>query len=278
MSGAGWRSARPAPLPRRVEHPFWTRVLDSIALFFSGFCHTLGAAFLRLLSTVVLVAGVGGAVALNIMGYYYLGVLNPHPLIATLLYLPTLAALALLREEMLKNGTSPSGMGASRDSHAAALGYVLMIFSGSLSVLHPLWMRGDNYISGRSMWTCIGATALFFFSLLFSSLAYASALNIYSSGKRELRYARGDVSPDASSDYVALPFDDDDPAPSAQSPPTPAASTASASSAGLPAPPPEVYGDGKPSGPYDAVDEKGAAVVAAGDGSPSPAAIKSYYK
>jgi hypothetical protein len=88
---SGWRSAPPPPMPRRVEHPFWSRVLDAVALFFSGFCHTLGAAFLRLLSTIVLVGGIAGSVALNIMGYYYLGVLNPHPLLAALLYVPTLA-------------------------------------------------------------------------------------------------------------------------------------------------------------------------------------------
>lgn len=32
------------------------------------------------------------------------------------------------------------------------------------------------------MWTCIGATAWLFFWMLFSSLAYASSLNIYRSG------------------------------------------------------------------------------------------------
>lgn len=82
------------PMPRRVEHSFWGRILDSIALCFSGCCHTLGGAFLRVLSTVVLIAGIGGTVMLNVMGYYYLGVLNPHPLIATLLYIPSLAVRA----------------------------------------------------------------------------------------------------------------------------------------------------------------------------------------
>lgn len=184
----------------------------------------------------------------------------------------------------MKNGTSESGMGASRDSHAVALSYMLMVFSASLSVLHPLWMRGDNNISGRSMWTCIGATALFYFALLFSSLAYSAALNIYTSGKRNLRHARGGRSPSSSGEYVVVAVDDPrDPPPAARSPPTPAASTASASSAAaLAVPPPEVYGDGTPSGPYDVVDEKAAAVAAAaaagGEKSSPEGAIESYYK
>lgn len=79
------------PLPRRVDHPFFGRVLDGAANFFSSFCHTLGAAFLRVMSTIVLICGIFGAVAINMAGYYYLGMANPHPLIAALLYLPSLA-------------------------------------------------------------------------------------------------------------------------------------------------------------------------------------------
>lgn len=39
-------------IPRRVNNPFWARILDAVAGFFSKFCHTLGAVFLRILSTV----------------------------------------------------------------------------------------------------------------------------------------------------------------------------------------------------------------------------------
>lgn len=83
---------------------------------------------------------------------------------------------------MLQNGTSSSGVGAAHGSHAVAISYLTLIASAFLSVLHPLWLRGGNYISGRSMWTCLGATGWLYFMLLFSSLAYASSLNMYRSG------------------------------------------------------------------------------------------------
>jgi hypothetical protein len=184
--------------------------------------------------------------------------------------LPTVPpqALALLREEMLKNGTSESGFGASRDSHAAALSYLLMIGSGTLSVMHPVWMRGGNYISSRSMWTCIGATSVFFFALLFSSLAYASALNIFLSGKREFRSARGEPGGVAGDyDYVVhLP-----PEGSAASAAAAAAAPAAEQQLPPPPPPPDVYGDGPPPGPYDV------AVLRAGGAAPG-GAIDTFYK
>lgn len=109
---------------------------------------------------------------------------------------------------MLQNGTSPSGVGAAHGSHGVAIGYLTMIVSAVASVLHPLWLRGDNYISSRSMWTCVGATAWLFFMILFSSLAYASSLNMYRSGtalrddEEEALYIRRADSADSDADKL----------------------------------------------------------------------------
>lgn len=173
----------PPLAPRRASRAAWDPVLDACARFFATFCHTLGAAFLRALSTAVLVCGVVGAVVLHMVGYYYLGALNVHPLVAAALYLPALAALSLLREEVLEHGTSPSGAGPARVSHAVALAYLVLIASAAASVVQPVWLRGADRISARSMWTCVGATAWLYFSLLFSSLAHAAALNIFRAGR-----------------------------------------------------------------------------------------------
>lgn len=219
----------------------------------------------------MLVGSVLGAVLLHILAFYYMGVLNPHPLIAAIFYLPTFAALSLLREEMLKNGTSRSGMGASQDSHAVAVAYLMMLLSSFCSIVHPVWLRAENYISVRSMWTSIGATAWLYFGLLFSSLAYAAALNIYLSGgisRAERRAGRaerygaiaGAADADAEAGYPGSW--------AATAGPAPAAADVGV---GAGAVPPSPYDEKKESGPYDS------SAVAAVKPSGKQSEIESYY-
>lgn len=164
---------------------FLNRFLDAAAHFFARVCQTTGAFVLRILSTIVLIVGIVGAVMLQILGYYYLGVLNINPLLATLFYLPTLGSLAILREEISKRGASTDGIGPERGSRAAAVAYMIMIGASFLSILQPIWLRGDNVISARSLWTCIGGTAFLYLMLLFSELTFVAAQNLYRSGRRE---------------------------------------------------------------------------------------------
>jgi hypothetical protein len=149
------------------------------ALCFGSACHTFGAVFLRALSTFVLVFGLIGTVVLQMTAFYYLGVLNPHPLISTLLYVPSLAAFAVLRSELQKLGTSTvSAIGPPRESHPVTIAYLVMATVGCLSVVHPLWMRMFGYISAQSTWLALFGTALFYYSLLISEVLFASAINL----------------------------------------------------------------------------------------------------
>lgn len=187
LSAADSRSVRSYGSIRSDAHAnsFLNRFLDAAAHFFARICQTTGAFVLRVLSFIVLVAGIIGAVMLQMLGYYYLGVLNVNPLLAVLFYLPTLASLALLREEIRKRGTSLSGLGPERGSRAAALAYMVIIAASAMSILHPIWLRGENVISARSLWTCIGGTAFLYLMLLFSELSFAAAQNLYRAGRHE---------------------------------------------------------------------------------------------
>jgi hypothetical protein len=149
------------------------------ALCFGRACHTFGAVFMRALSTFVLLFGLVGTVVLQMTAFYYLGVLNPHPLISTLLYVPSLAAFAVLRSELQKLGTSTmSAIGPPRESHPVTIAYLVMATAGFLSLVHPLWMRTFGYISAQSTWLAISGTALFYYSLLISEVLFASAINL----------------------------------------------------------------------------------------------------
>lgn len=201
---------------RRVSNPVGSRFLDAASRFFARACHSIGFIFLRVLSTFMLVTGLVGTVVLTLWAYYYLGVLNPHPLIATLLYIPSLIALSVLREEMLTFGTNDeTGMGPSRESHAVAMSYISIMVASFFSLVHPIWMRSNNYIAARSMWTAIGATALFYYSLLMSEVLYASALNVRRSRLRRKyqkeqaqRLAAGQGRPVAAAEASSMPPND----------------------------------------------------------------------
>jgi hypothetical protein len=179
------------------------RMLDVAALFFARTCHVLGAVVLRAMSTVVLVTGILSAVVLQMTAFYYRGVLNPGPLIACLLYLPSLGALGVLREEMLRVGVSRSGLGPARTSHAVALSYIVMIVAAFGSLFHPLWMREENYISLRSLWIAWAGTASFYYGLLVSEVLYAAAMANFLSGREDHEARRLEK-------YGAVPYADSD--------------------------------------------------------------------
>lgn len=144
---------------------------------FQKFCHGLAALFLRLLSTLMLLSGIICSVILQLLAFYYTGVLNSYLLLAVLLYAPTLVAIAIIREEILLNGTSRSGT-APRMSTFVTLAYLALTVSCVASFLLPTIMRGENLISYKSMWLSIAATAFFYYSILVSEVMFAAALNV----------------------------------------------------------------------------------------------------
>lgn len=153
------------------------RFLLRVHGFFYRFCHALGAFFLRALSTLMLLAGVIVSVVLQMLAYYYTGVLNGWVLLACLLYTPTLASVAVIREEMLLGGTSRTGTGPKM-SQFVTFGYLIITVAGVSSLFQPVLLHGENQISVKSMWTAIGGTAFFYYCMLISEVLFAAALNV----------------------------------------------------------------------------------------------------
>lgn len=156
----------------------WDKFLDMAHGFFFSFCHALGAIFLRSLSTFMLVSGIIGGVMIQMLAFYYTGVLNPWVLLSCLFYAPSLCAIAVVREEMLKGGTSRSGIGATRDTKWVTMSYLTLLASASAVLIQPLWMHEENMISVKSTWTSIGGTAYFFYSLLISEVLFGASINV----------------------------------------------------------------------------------------------------
>lgn len=156
---------------------FFDRFLIRVHTFFYKFCHALGALFLRGLSTLMLLAGIIVSVILQMLAYYYTGVLNGWVLLACLLYAPTLGAVAVIREEMLLNGISRTGAGP-RMSQFVTFAYLIITVAVVASLFQPVLLHGENQISVKSMWTAIGGTALFYYCMLISEVLFAAALNV----------------------------------------------------------------------------------------------------
>lgn len=153
------------------------RFLIRVHTFFNKFCHALGAFFLRGLSTLMLLTGIIASVILQMLAYYYTGVLNGWVFLACLLYAPTLGAVAVIREEMLLNGTSRTGAGP-RMSQFVTFAYLIITVAGIASLFQPVLLHGENQISVKSMWTAIGGTAFFYYCMLISEVLFATALNV----------------------------------------------------------------------------------------------------
>jgi hypothetical protein len=168
------------------------RVLDAAAGLFARAGRAFGGLFLRVLSTCVLVFGVVGAVLLDMAAFYYRGVLDAGPLVACLLYMPALAALAVIREETLRVGPSRAGVGAARASRPATVAYLALLIAAAASLAHPLWLRGRHSLSVRSLWTAWTATGLFYYSLLVSEVLFAAALGGARGSSRGHGTGRGD--------------------------------------------------------------------------------------
>lgn len=140
--------------------------------------HRIGYTTFRILSTLNLFLAVFVGIFAQILAYYYNGALNIQPFIATLLYAPALAAMAVLRENAVVSGTSASGVGVAR-SRATLFSYLALLISAVLSIVQPVTERwADSGISGTSMWTALGGSFLFFYALLISEVLFAAAINL----------------------------------------------------------------------------------------------------
>lgn len=164
-------------MPTEGPSNMFERFLFRVHKFFYRFCHVLGAFFLHVLSVAMLLAGIVAAVIVQVLAYYYTGVLNVWVLVACLLYAPTLGCVALIREEMLLHGTSQSGIGP-RMSQFVTFAYLIMVISALASVFQPLLLHGENRISVKSFWTAIGGTSLFYYCMLISEVLFAASLNL----------------------------------------------------------------------------------------------------
>lgn len=181
---------------------FFDRFLLKVHSFFSRFCHVLGSLFLRMLSTVMLLTGIICGVILQLVAYYYTGVLNVWVLLACLFYAPTLVALAVIREEMLLHGVSRSGTGPQM-SQFVTFAYLILMVSGMASVLEPLVLHGEHEISAKSMWVSIAGTAAFYYCLLVSEVLFGASLNIRSAHLHEEAAARDAAEPRWMARYLA---------------------------------------------------------------------------
>jgi len=159
------------------------RFLERLHRISSQFCHKLGGFFLRALSSVMLLVGIVAAVMVQTLAYYYTGVLNGGVLVACALYAPALAAMSVLREELLAVGSSVSGTGPYR-TRLVTLAYLVLSVCGFASLCQPLVMHGDGVISVKSMWTGIGGSVFFYYCLLISEVLFAAAHNV-SAGRDE---------------------------------------------------------------------------------------------
>eukprot|EP00177_Eucheuma_denticulatum_P004212 GFKZ01007633.1.p1 GENE.GFKZ01007633.1~~GFKZ01007633.1.p1 ORF type:complete len:242 (+),score=28.45 GFKZ01007633.1:427-1152(+) len=164
-------------VPTEGPPSIFDRFLLRVHKFFYRLCHVLGAFFLRALSTCMLFAGIIGAVIVQVLAYYYTGVLNPWVFIACALYAPTLASVAVIREEMLINGTGRSGI-SPRMSQFVTFAYLVMTVCAGASLFQPLVLHGENQISVKSFWTAIGGTCLFYYCMLMSEVLFGAALSL----------------------------------------------------------------------------------------------------
>ena len=169
----------------RALRPFIKRVHG----FFNGFCHLLGAFFLRFLSTIMLLTGIVVGVIVQMLAFYYTGVLNYNVIVATAFYAPALVAMALIRAEMLVNGTSRSGAGP-RMTPLVSIAYLLITLFSICSLVQPLALRADAVISSRSMWQSIAGTAFFYYCLLISEILFAAAYNVRKAKEADLEAKR----------------------------------------------------------------------------------------
>lgn len=153
------------------------RFLLRVHSLFYRLCHVLGHLCLRMLSTFMLLSGIIGSVVFNLRAYYYTGVLNPWLFLACVFMAPTLASVAVIREEMLLYGTSRTGTGP-RMSQFVSFAYLIMMICAFASLLQPLILHGEGEISGQSFWLAWAAVVMFYYSLLVSEVLFASALNL----------------------------------------------------------------------------------------------------
>lgn len=197
----------PSEVAHQVEAEGPPSIFDRFLLrvhsVFYRFCHSLGAFFLWALAHAMLLAGVVAAVILQLLAYYYTGVLNPWVLLACLFYAPTLGSVAVIREEMRLNGTSRSGVGP-RMSQFVTFAYLVLTVAGLASLFQPLALHGDNQISVKSMWTSIGGTALFYYCVLISEVLFAAALNVKRSNEYDEELRRRDEEDPAWMRYHAI--------------------------------------------------------------------------
>lgn len=146
--------------------------------------HVAGYWLFRVLSTLNLIAAVLIGVYGQVFAYYYRGALCVAPLIATIFYALALGGMAILRENMLSNGTSRSGM-APAHSHTVLVAYFVILGSMVCSFVQPVLVRWTHGLSQFSMLGALCATALFFYCLLISEVLFAAAINLEHSSRQK---------------------------------------------------------------------------------------------
>jgi len=131
------------------------------------------------LSAANLVCGVLVGVFSQVFAYYYQGALAPQPLLAALFFVPALAAMAVLRENLVSGTSSAGYIGFSPvRSRTVLLAYAAMLVSFILSFVQPALARVTNTLSISSMWLAILGNSLFFYCLLISEVLFAAAVNL----------------------------------------------------------------------------------------------------
>lgn len=153
------------------------RILQSVHKFFYTIVSLTGSFILRTLSTLVLLTGILVAVGLQFYAFYYTGVLNLNVVVACILYAPALAAVAVLREETILNGTNQAGLSPVMTTWVT-MAYLVISLSIMGSLIQPLVLRMWNIISARDMGVAIGGTICFYYNLLVSEVLFSTALNL----------------------------------------------------------------------------------------------------
>ena len=175
--------ATPTPSPANglitpISSPgFMDRVLQGVHKFFYSLVSLTGSFILRFLSTFVLLTGILGAVGLQFYAYYFTGVLNGNVVIACILYAPALAAVGVLREETILNGTDQAGLSPVMTTWVT-MAYLIISLTMMGNLIQPLVLRMWNVISARDMGIAIGATVSFYYNLLVSEVLFSTALNL----------------------------------------------------------------------------------------------------
>lgn len=119
------------------------------------------------------------------LAFYDSGVLNGNILLSTILYAPTLASAAVIREQMLVNGTGRSGTGPKM-TPIVSLSYLVIALFLLASLAHPLILAASQIITNDSMWQSIAATAFFYYCILMSEILFAAAYNIQRAKQTQL--------------------------------------------------------------------------------------------